>query len=298
MTVRRIAIGCLLVVAVSLAPATAASAAPDARVITITATSTWRFPSSDPSGIAWVPPLQRFIVVDGEVEETSHWLGRNAWWVRTDGRARRAWSTLPTTSEPTDVAARGSRSLLMTDDRTHRVFVWRRGLDRRFGTSDDVVRSFETSAFGAMDPEGIAYGAGAIYIANGEDSSTPAIYRITPGRDRRFDGLAPGGDDHVTAFASTPWGITDPEGVTYDRSTGTLLVISRSDDVIARVSRRGDLIDTYNLTSLGIRRAAGIALAPASDDPTITDVYVVDRGVDNNADPSENDGRLFELRLN
>jgi len=298
MTVRRIAIGCALVVAVSLAPATTASAAPDARVIAITSTSVWRFPSPDPSGIAWVPSLQRFIVVDGEVEETSRWLGRNAWWVTTDGRTRRSWSTLPTTSEPTDVAARGSRSLLMTDDRTHRVFIWRRGPDRRFGTSDDAVRSFETSAFGAMDPEGIAYGAGAIYIANGEDGSTPAIYRITPGRDRRFDGLAPRGDDRVTAFASTPWGITDPEGVTYDRSTGTLLVISRSDDVIARVSRRGDLIETFNLTSLGIRRAAGIALAPASDDPTITDVYVVDRGADNNADPSENDGRLFEIRLN
>jgi hypothetical protein len=298
MSVRRIAVGCALALAVSLAPTTVASAAPDARVIAMTSTSTWRFPSSDPSGIAWVPALQRFIVVDGEVEETSHWLGRNAWWMTTDGRARRSWSTLPTTSEPTDVAARGSRSLLITDDRTHRVFVWRRGADRRFGTSDDATRSFETSAFGAMDPEGIAFGGGAIYLANGEDGSTPALYRITRGRDHRFDGLAPSGDDRVTAFASTPWGIGDPEGVTYDRSTGTLLVISRSDDVIARVSRSGDLIETFNLTSLGIRRAAGLALAPASDDPTITDLYVVDRGVDNNADPSEDDGRIFELRLN
>jgi DNA-binding beta-propeller fold protein YncE len=274
-----------------------ASAAPDATVIATTATSSWRHTSSDPSGIAFVPTLDRFIVVDAEIEETSAWDGRNAWWVDRDGTEIHSWSTMPATSEPTDVAARGRRTLFMTDDRTHRVFVWRSGRDRRFGTRDDAVRSFKTDAFGSNDPEGVAFGGRSLFIANGEDGSNPRIYRITPGPDRRFDGPAPAGDDRVTSFSTAGLGISDPEGIAYDASNGSLLVISRSDDVIARITVRGRLIETIDLGVLGIRRAAGITLAPASDDPSLTDVYIVDRGVDNNVDPREDDGRLLELRL-
>jgi uncharacterized protein YjiK len=185
----------------------------------------------------------------------------------------------------------------MTDDRTHRVFIWRSGADRRFGTGDDTVRSFKTDVFGSNDPEGLAFGGRSLFLANGDDGSNPRIYRISRGPDRRFDGPAPAGDDRVTSFSTAGLGISDPEGIAYDPSDGSLLVISRSDDVIARITMRGRLIDTIDLSSLGIMRAAGITLAPASDDPSLTDVYIVDRGVDNDVDPHEDDGRLIELRL-
>src|SRR3982750_4223557 len=112
----RIFVSAAIVVMSSIAFAAApAYATPDATVIATTATSTWRHTSSDPSGIAFVPTLDRFIVVVAEIEETSAWDGRNAWWADRHGTVRRSWSTLPVTSEPTDVAARGRRSLYMTD---------------------------------------------------------------------------------------------------------------------------------------------------------------------------------------
>src|SRR4051812_12210366 len=105
----------IVLVSVMTLAAGPAYAAPDATVIATTATSGWRHTSSDPSGIAYVPKLDRFIVVDAEIEETSAWDGRNAWWVDRHGAVSRSWSTLPVTSEPTDVAARGRRTLYMTD---------------------------------------------------------------------------------------------------------------------------------------------------------------------------------------
>jgi hypothetical protein len=291
-----IILSCITGIACALI-ASPAVATPGATVIAVTATSGWKHASPDPSGIAYLPSSHRFIVVDGEVEEMAMSDGRNAWSVNLDGSARRSWSTLPTTSEPTDVAIRGNRTLFLTDDRLHRVFIWSHGRDRRFGTADDLVRSFKTDAFGGNDPEGVAYGGGALFVANGEDGSDPRVYRITPGRNGRFDGAAPAGDDRIRSFSTAPMGLSDPEGITYDASSDTLLVISRSDDVIVRVTPRGRLVGTIDLSSLGIRNAAGITLAPANDDPTQTDAYVVDRGVDNKNDPSENDGRLFELRF-
>jgi len=42
---------------------------------------------------------------------------------------------------------------------------------------------------------------------------------------------------------------------------------------------------------------AGITLAPRSTDPTKTSLYLVDRATDNNVDPSENDGKMYEVAI-
>ena len=40
-----------------------------------------------------------------------------------------------------------------------------------------------------------------------------------------------------------------------------------------------------------------LATAPASDDPSRMDYWIVDRAVDNGSNASENDGKLFELTV-
>ncbi|MGQ4818307.1 hypothetical protein ACQ1ZK_14310, partial [Enterococcus faecium] len=42
---------------------------------------------------------------------------------------------------------------------------------------------------------------------------------------------------------------------------------------------------------------AGIALAPASDGSGAQHLYIVDRGVDNDFNPDENDGRFYEMAV-
>ena len=42
-------------------------------------------------------------------------------------------------------------------------------------------------------------------------------------------------------------------------------------------------------------RPSGVTIAPGSENPVLRNYYVTDRGVDNDVDPLENDGRLFEV---
>jgi hypothetical protein len=41
---------------------------------------------------------------------------------------------------------------------------------------------------------------------------------------------------------------------------------------------------------------AGVTLAPGTNNPNAMNLWVVVRGVDNNVNPNENDGKLIELR--
>jgi hypothetical protein len=61
------------------------------------------------------------------------------------------------------------------------------------------------------------------------------------------------------------------------------------------------LVQSFNLATLvGAVNPADVTLAPSSstsDAATVQNLYIVDRGVDNNDDPTENDGKLYELSL-
>jgi hypothetical protein len=63
------------------------------------------------------------------------------------------------------------KMLLLTDATDNRVFKLRRGPDRRFGTSDDVVRSFGTSRFGFREAEDIAFepASGHLFIVSSQE---------------------------------------------------------------------------------------------------------------------------------
>ena len=42
-------------------------------------------------------------------------------------------------------------------------------------------------------------------------------------------------------------------------------------------------------------KPSGVAIAPGSTNPALRNYYVTDRRVDNDGDPTENDGRIFEV---
>ena len=48
----------------------------------------------------------------------------------------------------------------------------------------------------------------------------------------------------------------------------------------------------------GMRFLSGVAYGPASNGPGTNNYWTVDRAVDNGANSSENDGKIFELRIN
>lgn len=262
-------------------------------------TAAWLPPSPDPSGVVWWTPQNRFIVTDGEVEETmggiTHYDGANTWEVTNAGAVIRTSTTYPAfSSEPTDVAAHGSL-VYIVDDNADTVFMVDVGSDGQLGTVDDTRTSLNTRAFNSHDPEGLGFGDGSLFVSDGNNNQ---VYRVDPGPDEQFGGI----DDQVSCFDTSVLGMRDPEGVTMDPSTGDLVVISRTDREIAVASASGQLNDLISLAGIlpfttSTINPSGVAMAPATDDPSITDVYLTDRAVDNNADPTEVDGKIYEIRL-
>ena len=261
-------------------------------------TSQWSPASPDPSGIAYIPHLGTFLVSDGEVDEMSIFKGKNVFEMSPSGQLVGSRSTTGFSDEPTGVAYNpANRHLFYTDDTgTKSVYEVNPGADGLYHTSDDIVTSFKTSAFGSTDPEGIAYDTkrGVLYIADGVSDT---IYTVKPGANGKFDGVpSVGGDDIVTSFSVGSLGINDPEGVEYDPAHDLLYVIA-SRTKVAMLTTTGQLLGMLDISAAGARNPAGLALAPSSGNPNEMSLYIVDRGVDNDSNPTENDGKVYEFHI-
>src|SRR5439155_22883176 len=137
-------------------------------LIQTVATSQWSPSSPDPTGIT-VLPNGHLLVSDSEVEECvngnppAYWEGANLFEVTRSGTLV-ATSTTYTpppglctprfgiganfSKEPTGIAINPStHHLFVSDDDQKKVLEVDPGLDGRYGTADDVVTSFDTTAF-------------------------------------------------------------------------------------------------------------------------------------------------------
>lgn len=298
---RQAAIASLLLVAALylgvLAPTPPASAAGATLVQTINTGrgGTWGpLYSPDPSGISYWPGKNRLVIVDGEVDEMSIWAGANVFESSLTGVRGATYDTTSFTREPVgldiDVAPNGH--FWISDDGKQQVFDINLGSDGKFRTSDDTIRTISV-AFNS-DPEGLT-----LAVINGEmqlflvDGKGHKIWRCRFGANGRFDG---GGDDLITRFDVLPLGIKDPEGLDYDAARGTLWVIDRSNKQLSEVTTGGALRQTVNLRTLaGAVTPADVTIAPGSRGGT--SLYIVDRGVDNNVNRSENDGKIYEIKI-
>ena len=107
---------------------------------------------------------------------------------------------------------------------------------------------------------------------------------------------AVGGDDIVTSFDTTILGIIDPEGIAYDPVFDLLYIIATQDS-IAQVTPTGTLVGMLDISAANARNPAGLEFAPSSVNPDQTSLYVVARGVDNDSNPNENDGAVYEFSM-
>jgi hypothetical protein len=265
-----------------------------ATLIQVIDASAFSRPSTDPSGMATMPDGS-LLMSDGEVDETPWFEGKNVWRFEADGDVLSTFKTTRFSIEPAGLEVT-KKQLLVSDDDQDRIFFVRKGKDHTWGTKDDEVRSFKTRPFGSRDPEGIALGGGFLFVSDGTKAE---VFRLKPGRNGVFDGVAPAGDDRVKRFdTESTLGQLNPEGIEYRASTGTLFLVSnRQNSDITECTIKGELVATYDTTGFGLHSPAGLAWAPASTDPNVNHLWVADRGVDNFADPNENDGRIFEIAL-
>lgn len=285
-----------------LAPSPAEAAQLQASLVATRWTSTWSPPSPDPSGITWNPATSQLIISDSEVDEMPLYAGTNLFVSTLTGvpAPSRSGTTLPWSKEPTGVSLNAaSGSLFVSDDDKDLIFQVRPGADGRYGTGDDTRTSFSTAAIGNGDAEDVAVDLdvtdnGHLLVVDGKDKE---VYEYAPGRNGVFDGVAPTGDDVVVQFDVYRHGARDPEGIAYHRGRDTVLVLDGRTQKIFEVTRRGELLNVISIQAARATKAAGIALAPASNGSGAQNLYIVDRGVDNNDVPTENDGRFYEMSV-
>lgn len=264
-------------------------------VVRVVDTSAWSPPSPDPAGIEYLPGTNRLFVVDSEVDEMSIFEGNNTFTASTSGTLVSSCTTMSFSDEPTGAATNPANGhIFISDDHELKVFEINPGVDHTYCSADDTVTSFSTIPFNSIDPEGIAFGGGKLYIADGVGME---VYVIAPGANGIFDGIAPAGDDQLTQFDTSVMGLRDPEGIGYHWERGTVFIVSRADSIAVEATANGDVVNIYDLTSANIRAPAGAAIGPGSVDPAVMNLYISDRGVDNSDNPNENDGKIYEIDL-
>ncbi len=274
------------------------SYAQTATLVRNTDASLWTPPSPDSGGITYIETSGVLLVSDSEVNETPLFTGDNLYQASTGGTLLTTLTTMSYTNEPTGLTYNkfNGHLFVSTDNSPKRIFEVDPGSDGIYSTSDDIVTSFKTKLFGSSDAEGIAFNPtqGVLHIVDGINSE---VYTIHPGNNGIFDGVPPEGDDSFSSFDTAIIGITDPEGIAYDTDFGHLYIVGQPKRTVAHVSIDGVLQRLIDISAANPNKPAGLVYAPSSHSDGTNSLYVVDRGVDNNADPNENDGRLSELTL-
>ncbi|MPZ94179.1 MAG: hypothetical protein GEU96_04510, partial [Propionibacteriales bacterium] len=271
----------------TLEPAALATAA--AHTATLVATrdlSILSPPSPDSSGVAYNPTTERMIVSDSEVDEMPIYAGANLFTITRQGVGQSTATTVPWSNEPTGIAYHNGVTYISDDDKKS-IFI---------STGSGTPPAFKTSAFGNTDPEDVAYDTqrNTLLMVDGVGME---VFRLTSGANGVFDGVSPGGDDVASQFDLQRYGAEDPEGIAYDAVRDTILVVDGSTDTIYELDEFGSLLNTIDISAANSLKAAGIAIAPASGGSGARHYYIVDRGLDNNSHPTENDGKMYEMSV-
>jgi len=280
--------------------------APSSQVATLVQSvngSLWSPPSTDPTGIVYLEHSNTLLISDSEVNEIpALFTGDNLFEIDLTGNLQDTLNTTGFSNEPTGITYNPANQHLFfsDDDKPRKVIELDPGPDGLYNTPDDVVTSISTSAFGSNDPEGITYNTvqGVLHIVDGENAK---VYTVDPGVNGVFDGVAPAGDDQVTSFDTTVLGVVDPEGIAYDSDFGHLYIVGNPSTSVLHVTTTGTLLRTIDISTANAMLLSGLTYAPSSVNPSEMNLWIVDRGVDNNrwlfGERDENDGKVYEFSL-
>jgi hypothetical protein len=281
---------CIAVLA-NVPSATAAGPA----LVQVIDTSIWSSPSPDPAGISYWPAHDTLVIADSEVDEMAIFAGANVFESTRSGAQVQTYDISRLNNEPAgiDIDTAPNGHFFISNDSAKKIFDFDLGADRQLGSADDVVRVFLTSSFGNNDPEGLTIGPnGFLYTADGAGQE---VYITNPGSG----GLFGDGNDTTTHFDVAVLGILDPEGLDYNPGSGTLYIADRKTRKVWEVTTAGALVRSIDVRALvaSARDLGDVTLAPSSTGSGQQSLYIVDRGVDNNVDPNENDGKIYEISL-
>ena len=294
MFTRTCVVACALFTVGALFTSTPVDAA-TAKVEHVIKTSSWRTPSNDPRGIAYIRRSHRLLVSDSEADEAAgaSWNHKNLFISTRAGRLLAARSLAKATVEPEDVAWDGwTKSLYVVDDETDRVYRFRAGRDGLLGTSDDPVWTvLRTRRFGSYQPQGLDFVHHPRMLIV-TDSVGGRVDEIRPGKDGRFGSA----DDVVFRFSTKARGFRYPTDVAFDRPTHDLFIVGPMENVILQTTLCGRVVRRIDLSGTGILNASGITFAPGPFGGRHR-IYIADCGHDDGTHPGSRDGQVVVLKV-
>jgi hypothetical protein len=261
-----------------------------------TSNAAWNPSAPDTSGVDYWPLTGRLLISDSEVEEMpNYFMGKNVFQATTSGTLVSTCSTTSFSNEPTGVGINPNNNrVYFSNDDSNKIDEVALGPDGTYCTADDVVTSVNVGTlYNIQDAEDVAYGNNSLFIAGGDDAE---VYRIPLGAN----GVLGGGDDGpMVHFDTAALGFSILEGIGYNADAGTLFIASAqsADKYLGETTTTGTLLKAYDLSQLGIVHREDVTYAPSSQNPALKNIYLSDRGVDNNADPNENDGKVWEINI-
>lgn len=272
----------------------------------------WSTPSTDPTGLTYDAKRRRLLISDSEVDETHFWKHRNLFLATKAGTLKATRRLTKATVEPEGISwyPRG-KSLFVADDDRNAIFRFGRGRDGKIGTRDDKVKKVvNTLRYGSGDAEGVTWHArrGKLDMLIWTDATTTKVYELKRGRDHRFgtrdDVMKRQFDVSSFTIPGTvpPRHFNDPNGVYFDRkATGHLFIVDSKKHWVLETTLAGAFVQMIDMTFCrrvdnDCRGFSDLVFAPGTDGAP-RHLYLTDRGVDNNVDPNENDGKVYEVEL-
>jgi hypothetical protein len=263
-----------------------------------TSNAAWDPSSPDPSGLDYWPLTNSLLIVDSEVDEMpNYFVGINVYQSTTSGALVSTCSTASYLLEPTGVGINPNNNhIFISTDTNDRIFEIALGVDGVYCTADDVITTTNVfTLYGINDAEDVAYGDNTIFISGGVDGE---VYEVPLGAD----GVLGGGDDGaLSQFDTAGLGFHDLEGIEFNEDDQTLFIVSTQGDenYLGEVTTSGTLVRAYDLSFMGTAHniRSDVSYAPSTQNPGIKNIYIASRGVDNNANPNENDGRVWEIHI-
>jgi hypothetical protein len=188
------------------------------------------------------------------------------------------------TDEPTGVAWNpGNGHYYITDNAVDRIFDLDPGPDGQIGTGDDDSWTDFSLNASNLDAEGVAFdtSAGVLFVADGLSAE---IFRYST------DGT------YQSSFDVDLYGIGRPESVEYNPDSDTLFILGNPDNpLIIETTTSGVLLRAIDYSAANGINPSGLTYAPASDGSGVKNFYIIDKGFDNDPNPTLIDGRLIEM---
>lgn len=286
------AVGVTSSTAFSIAGSTATGSLAPLPPEVVAITDTTAFGSPDPMGLVYVPSLGTLFLADPQLELTrvQHLSGVDTLFgLNLDGTLQSGGADpLAFSTKPAGLAFDPTTGLMyISDDERLEMQI----VNPANPTVE--VGHFSLTALGCDDTEDVTINPnnGHVFVVNGGDFGHPKIVETDGTGSQIFSVI-----DLTAAVKGQPIG--SPEGAVYDPAHDVFFVGGNNFDIKV-VNRSGAVLD--DITTLSAYRnptgnigvdIQGLTLAPASDDPTRTDLYVADQGL-----VDTNDGRLIEINL-